>query len=160
METVLIQTVTLNKAKFLTFGFFSNPPRKTTTYWCNPHLHVPLSLFPSPEKRITERLPKWPPYSVTPGHSWERSLWAQFLSRTVLGFFLWISRFPDPILQGPFQQVVFLSTPTSIHKTLRNSSPFSWQKYGWVNLMVTSTTKTLTHFVTISRIHEIQRLGR
>lgn len=67
MGTILIQTVTVNKAKFLTFGFFSNPPRKSTTCLCNPRLLVSLSLFPSPEKGITERLLKWAPYSVTLG---------------------------------------------------------------------------------------------
>lgn len=36
MGAILIQTITLNK--FLMFGFFSNPPRKSTTYQCNPRL--------------------------------------------------------------------------------------------------------------------------
>lgn len=58
MRAIFIQTVTLNKAEFLIFGFFSNPPRKSTTYWCNPRLLVPPLFFPSPEKGITERLPR------------------------------------------------------------------------------------------------------
>lgn len=51
------------------FGSFSNPPRKSTSYLCNLHLLVPLSLFPSPEKgdyRAASQM------SSVFSHSWTR----------------------------------------------------------------------------------------